>query len=96
MPLMHLAADSHFTFPFDVPRQRRAVDVFVEADRPVRAFIIDDEQLARYRAGQGYQTIGTIRPALRHEERVRVPPGPWNLVIVNPHNVAVATFYELT
>jgi hypothetical protein len=96
MPRIKLKANTHFTVPFDLPRSRRTVDFFVEADLPVRTFILDDDELAAFRAGKRYKTYGADRAKKRHEKRVRIPSGAWNFVIVNSNDEPVSVFYELT
>jgi hypothetical protein len=96
MPIRQLEPNTHFTLPFDLPRSRRTVDLFVESELPVRAFILDDHGLAAFRAGKRYETYGSNRASRRHEKRVRLPSGTWNLVIANPNDARAAIFYQMT
>lgn len=82
--------------PFDLPRQRRAIDLFVESSLPVRTFIVDEAQLAAFRAGKKYRIYGSSRVHVRHDDRVRLPSGTWTLVIVNSNVEPVLVSYDLT
>jgi hypothetical protein len=96
MPIQKIKPDTHFVLPFDLPRSRRSVDLFVESDLPVRAFILDEDQLTEFRAGKRYEIYGSTRISRRQEKRIQLPAGTWYFVIVNESNESVSVFYELT
>lgn len=96
MHTTRISPNTHFTLPFDLPRQRRVIDLFVESDRPVRAFIVDETQLAAFRAGKKYKIYGSSRASVRHDTRVWMPSGTWVFVVVNSNTESVLVSFDLT
>lgn len=68
----------------------------VEAERPVDTFMLDEEELEKFRGGRSVNSFGGFDERRVHRGRGRLPfGGKWFLVISNPNEQPVAVYYDL-
>ena len=96
MAIKTLRPKTYTVVPTRVP-WNRIFTFWVEAEHPVDTFLLDDEELAKYRKGKEVTSFGGSDERRLHRERGRLPyGGEWFLVISNPSEDPVAVYYEVS
>lgn len=96
MAMKTIRSNRYTVVPTLVPWSRR-FNYFVEAQQPVDTFMLDDEELAKFRKGKSATPYGGFNDRRRHLERGRLPySGEWSLVIVNHNEEPVTVYYEVS
>lgn len=98
MPLTTLEPDTHLKIRYTVPR-KRMIEYHVVANHPVDTYILDEEGLAEFYAGEEYiQSYGGFTRRLKHKQELGLPFGGWwYLIIKNPdQDQSVSVYYEVS
>lgn len=89
-----LGANSNIASPYVLPRAGRMRCV-VASDRAVSAFVVDDVNLAEFRAGNNYSVYGGHGRLQNHNVTVRLPRGRYYVLIINWSNQPAAVSCEV-
>ncbi len=98
MPSVTIGPDQHVRLKYSVPKSR-LVEFDIDADRPVKSYVLGPKALARF--SEGSETFkyfgGFPDPRETQSQTVRLPfTGSWYLVIMNPDNRdSVVVDYEV-
>ena len=96
MAMKTLRPNSFTAIPTFVPWSKR-FNYFVEAQKPVDTFMLDDNELAKFRKGKSAIPYGGFDERRLHRERGRLPyDGEWSLVVVNHNEEPVTIYYEVS
>ena len=87
MPSVTIGPDEHVRLKYNVPKSR-LVEFEIDADRPVKSYILGPKALMRF--SEGSETFkyygGFPDPRATQRQTVRIPfSGSWYLVIMNPN-----------
>lgn len=98
MPTIKIGPDEYVEMEYKVPRHR-LVEFEVEADLPVKTYVLGPKALRRFSEGSStFRYYGGFPDARRSQHQaVRLPfTGVWYLVIMNPDKQAsVRVEYEV-
>lgn len=82
MPIIQLKLGTYHRLWFELASWRRLVRLRLESEQPVNVSIVNDRNLAEYRAGREHDAYGPDRPRRLLTCRIYLPKGGvWNLVI---------------
>jgi hypothetical protein len=90
-----LQGNSHLAVPYNAPFFG-SVHYEVEAERPITLIVVDDVNLAAWRAGYPYNPIGGTAEVTRFQQDLFIPRNTrWYLVMVNYSPFPTAVWYNV-
>jgi hypothetical protein len=99
MPTKIIRPNENMRLRYSVPRSR-VVEIEVEADRPVKSYVVRTRGLELFDEGsQNFKYFGGFPEARRRHHQELILPfddGHWWLLIVNPSKIhSVEVFYDV-
>lgn len=96
MPIKTLRPKKYTVVPTRVPWGGR-LNYFVESERPVYTFVMDDDELDKFDKGEKTTYYGGRDEIRVHKVRTKLAyGGKWNVVILNYTKEPTAVYYEVS
>jgi hypothetical protein len=96
MPVKLLNPDTHIVIKYPARTRKRRIEFDVEGDDPVTTYVVDQDGLDQFYAGEDIDAFGGFHRRRKHNDEVTIPPNtPWYLVIMNEEQHPVAVSYDV-